>query len=295
MTCSGRAFNISYQNISLLSPSQFLLLEKLMKACDDYEPYYACELDDSIHMTAAFLDETMIGFAGLLINSDDNTCELTALVHPMYRKQGIFSELVKLEQEFAQRLSSTNSCNCTESTAYTIIGSIPATLVQSHFPYAQHIAFTEYMMKLTESSYEAFMSTDTANHQFPPSSSNEIDDTHMMNPITDFSDCEFCFSEDGCTYMMYANEDAEEPCAVINLAAESSFVNVYGVWVDVSLRGQGYGSALMDAFLEDYFCDDEYDLKPLVLNVRSTNTAAFKLYKKCGFTEASHISYWNLT
>ena len=125
--------------------------------------------------------------------------------------------------------------------------------------------------------------------------------SHNMN----FSLCEFCFSDDNTAYLMYKDEYADEPCALLNISTETTFSNIYGVWVDESLRSMGVGTVLMQAFLEDYFdgdylsvsdlCDNTADQEnafPLILNVRSTNTAACRLYKKCGFTEASHISYY---
>jgi ribosomal-protein-alanine N-acetyltransferase len=55
---------------------------------------------------------------------------------------------------------------------------------------------------------------------------------------------------------------------------------LYNIEVKPELRGQGHGYELMQRFLDK--CDGD-----VFLEVATRNTAAIKLYEKCGFTEIS--------
>jgi GNAT superfamily N-acetyltransferase len=126
-------------------------------------------------------------------------------------------------------------------------------------------AYSEYLMKHTGGSFEDNLS--------------EMSD-----------DYESCFSDDQSDFLLYHGDD-DEPCAVCSLDYNDSFTSLYGVYVDEDIRKKGIGTHLMRELLTCYF---EKNKKPLVLNVRSTNTAAVKLYQKCGFTIESKEDYFYL-
>lgn len=261
--------------LSILNNEELASLKLLMDMCDGYEPYYTKIADPSIIMFTASVNNKLVGFFSLLLTNEDDTAEVTALIHPDYRRMGLFSTLRSTASQWL--------ANSSDYSHFSMIGSVPHSLASSGFPYSKTPAFAEYMLKLTCNSYKLSSSSYDAS---PYANSG------MLPCGIDVSQCEFGFSQDETAYFMYADEAASEPCALLNLSAETTFSNIYGVWVDENLRGNGIGTLLMQAFLEDYFEDSS--ALPLVLNVRDTNTAAFKLYKKCGFTEVSHISYYTL-
>lgn len=139
----------------------------------------------------------------------------------------------------------------------TIIGSLPEALLNSNIK--GELSYSEYLLRL-----DSLPNLDTST----------------------INNSEFFFGESD--YLMYLDEE-EEPCAVLSLDFQDTFVNIYGVFVDEALRGKGFGYCLLTHFINDYF--EEYSL-PLVLNVSSNNTAALSLYKKCGFTEVSRIDFF---
>jgi peptide alpha-N-acetyltransferase len=63
------------------------------------------------------------------------------------------------------------------------------------------------------------------------------------------------------------------------------------VYVDEDIRGKGVGTWFINELIDGYF---KVNSKPLVLNVNSTNTAAVKLYQKCGFIIKSKVDYFYL-
>lgn len=287
---------IRFNTISALTQTQLNSLYILVKQCDNYEPFYSCEKCSSIIMFTAEHKGNIIAFLSLLINNEDSSAEITALVAPAYRMHGIFSRLFSMAKNFI--------ANSQSFSRFLLTGAVSDVLIASHFPFAKELIFTEYMMKLTKEQYHNQTGgPETITHNACTETISVL--VSSASHCIDFSLCEFCFSDDNTAYLMYENEYADEPCALLNISTETTFSNIYGVWVDENIRGIGVGTILMQAFLEDYFdgnflpASGLYDnptapkhILPLILNVRSTNTAACRLYKKCGFTEASHISYY---
>ena len=98
---------------------------------------------------------------------------------------------------------------------------------------------------------------------------------------------ETCFSDDEQDFLLYRGEE-DEPCAVCSLDYENGFTNLYGVYVDEDCRGQGIGTLLLAHLIPAYFKNHNL---PLILNVRSTNTAAMQLYRHCGFEITSSVEF----
>lgn len=232
----------------------FSEFEEFCDKCDCYEPF--CE-DDSmcdIIMFAAYVDSELAGFLSMLRIENSEPYELTALVLPEYRRRGIFSGLLAEAKKYISD---------------DVVCAVPKELLSSGF--VERHAYDEYLMK---HSVEKLL----CDEAFDISSDDTV-----------FSDMEYCFSDDLRVFMLYKNEDAKEPCALLNLDYQDSFTVIYGVFVDSDIRNKGIGTILMNDFMFEYYKENSL---PLVLNVRSTNASAVALYKKCGFSIESHISYY---
>jgi ribosomal protein S18 acetylase RimI-like enzyme len=225
---------------------------------------------------AAFSDSScsqLTGFLSFVITKDNAMpeAEITALVDPQYRRNGICHALISHAVSYLETYGITRrTCRLPENLSISSIN--------------KGYAHSEYLMQLDINHYH------TKPDAFSPSSF-EHKSSLGSQPF------EFYFSEDGCEYLMYTASDAtdgfsdsdEEPIAVCSLDYQISFTSLYGVYVDDDLRGKGLGTLLLTNLLADYF--EEYD-SPLILNVRSTNSAAVSLYKQCGFVVKNCISYY---
>ena len=98
---------------------------------------------------------------------------------------------------------------------------------------------------------------------------------------------EAAYADDEQEFLLYRGEE-DEPCAVCSLDYENGFTNLYGVYVDEDCRGQGIGTLLLAHLIPAYFKNHNL---PLILNVRSTNTAAMQLYRHCGFEITSSVEF----
>jgi ribosomal protein S18 acetylase RimI-like enzyme len=151
------------------------------------------------------------------------------------------------------------------------------------------------MMLTAENASMAAPALCTANGDILPDSAacSNIHSTITSSPAKDFNSCndnflyETCFSDDEQDFLLYRGEE-DEPCAVCSLDYENGFTNLYGVYVDEDCRGQGIGTLLLTHLIPAYFKNHNL---PLILNVRSTNTAAMQLYRHCGFEITSSVEF----
>ena len=244
---------MKYIEIDYLDDTLMTALDSLINKCDGYEPYY-CESPNDNFIQCAMVDENtdvMYGFTGLLINKETGYTEVSALVASEFRHMGHFRNMLSICCRRLKNLS---------ADSLPLIAPVSGAFTRSSL--CGGLYFEEYLYKLDKSDFDS-----SAIHTIEPAGAE--------------------YYLEGEDYLMYLPE-YEEPVALLYIDTQNTFVNIYGVFVDENLRGQGLGTCLMKHFLTDYF---NIGTLPLVLNVTSTNTPAVALYKKCGFTEASRMEY----
>ncbi len=244
-----------------LSAKQRRLLDRLRADCGGYEPFID---EDGFYplQYAAFEGAQMAGFLSVLEMPGES--ELTALVAPQFRRQGIFTQMLSA------------ACRAlSNEAAASLVCAVPPCFFQDgrtpSFSSAEP-AFCELMMRARR------------------------EDAPVCIPDGGSLKYHYGFSESGDAYFMHdESKDAADSCVppqgVCRLSFERSFTAVYGVEVSEGLRGRGIGTQFFRHFMADYFAAHS---APLVLNVRDTNIPALALYKKCGFAEASRISYYHI-
>ncbi len=267
-------------------------LDCLSSCCNDYEPFFNLGYEHFLY----YDNNRLVGFLSFIPDEAfENLCEITALVLPNYRKTGVFSALLNTAKKHFPN--------------FKFYGNIGKMLVNSSIN--KGFYFSEYFMSF---SYDDFLKIDWKNI-FDNYSKLYILDNKMYELVFDFSDDDKYylgyFDEVDSSSLNLDNDniyennivtldrliediDLDEPVCVCNLDYQTSFTNIYGVFTENLLRNKGLGSALIYNLIYDYFDNDDASNsnKPLFLNVSSTNTNAFKLYKKCGFKEQNRIDYY---
>lgn len=246
-----------------IAPADYMQLQKLCDMCGGYEPYIGQAGDHDIVQAAAYdaASGIMAGFVGILIN--EHEYEVTAVTHPDYRKQGIFSILFGILRK-----------NILEADKYAVFtAALPKYLINTSVNKGE--LCSELLMKL--SSVQVSMKSTTS--KMHTSSDDVPDDVY-----------EALFSDDNCNYLLYI-ADSDEPVAVCDLTYEASFTVISGVFVDLAQRNKGIGTLFMTKLISDYF--DNYS-NPLILHVNSGNKAALRLYERCGFEIVDKIDYYLL-
>lgn len=243
-----------------LTYSQTAQLHTLCKE-NAYEPF----LDfDTPYYLALDKQGTLLGFLSYIIQDflQQQEIEVTAIVVPCMRRQGIFHALFAAltADDFAGRNPQKPFvCITNRAQPFTAAAHIPL--------------FSDYFMQLDKMTWEKKFSSNAFS-------------------LPEVSDYEVCYTEKQDAFLLYASEEDAEPSAVCNLDYSATHTSLYGVFVDENKRGQGLGSLLFYELLCDYF--DNHTL-PLLLHVRSTNTSAVHLYRKCGFSIAKQLDFYELT
>lgn len=255
-------------NIRINEPftkNNHMQLKKICDMCDGYEPYTKQDDDCDIIQAAAYdpASGSMIGFVGILAN--EHEYEVTAVTHPDYRKQGIFSTLFSILRKIIL-----------ETDKYAVFtAALPKYLISTSIN--KNYLYSELLMKLS--------SKNDSNKE-----NAVMNTTHSSYNDTSDNIYEGIFSDDGNNYLLYIGDD-DEPVAVCDLTYETSFTVISGVFVDLAYRNKGIGTLFMTELISDYFIGYS---NPLILHVNSNNKAALRLYERCGFEIIDKIDYYLL-
>lgn len=84
--------------------------------------------------------------------------------------------------------------------------------------------------------------------------------------------------------------EPERPSGHISLSYDGALVNIYNVYVEPRLRGQGLGYSMMCSVLDRLATEN---MKNIVLQVSGSNKPALALYAKCGFEITDSVVFYS--
>lgn len=254
---------------------------QLRRSCNDYDACF--DENDSSYITyiAAYSDTALVGFIScitpdLSVTDSQQICfvEITAMIHPDYRHQKIFSSLLsKLHSMIKEQTNQFNKKNNTSVSVQFIC------TVNNKKAEKYHLALhsCEYLMILNDMDIFEQQNQNLISKNFNPFNK-------MKNKYSSY------FSTDKSCYMLFCC-NSSSPIAVCELTYMSSYTCISNVYVDCEQRGKKIGTLLMTQLIQDYF-NVEHKKQPLILHVSSTNPAALQLYKNCGFSVCEQVNYY---
>lgn len=89
-------------------------------------------------------------------------------------------------------------------------------------------------------------------------------------------------------------ESTDASIGELLLTVFGSSACISDVWIDKECRNKGAGTALVLYALKDYYNVPEYRDNSVMLHVTADNTAAVRLYEKCGFVQADCVTYYSI-
>ena len=220
-------------------------------------------------------DNKLIGYAGIC-DFGGEEIEVNGMVHPDYRRKGIFTRLFSLlKDEFNKRdnkamllLSDNNSVsgiefikNMTDDfshSEYDMNLDMDATQNESFDNLIFRKALIEDINKIKEANFEFF----------------------SVNDIEDISS--------GITYLL---ETDNIIIGKVRLEAIDNNGGIYGLEILPEYRGNGYGRELLILSIKKL---KESNVKIINLQVETDNKNALNLYKSCGFKENYTMDYYRL-
>lgn len=245
-----------------------------------------------------FDGQELIGYIGICSFGGLGTpFEVTGMVHPEYRRLGIFSTLNQLVlAECKRRNSSSILLLCDKKSDF---GKNFIEKIGSEYKYS------EYEMYLQENIPEPNEKL-LCGISFRKANNKDVYEIARQNTIY-FGDCALdddlgldTNSKDGILLpedeekrgmTIYLAELDKQIVGKVNLEMNSAIGGIYGLGILPEFRGNGFGRAVLLKAIEKL---KEAKIKTIMLQVAAENATALGLYQSCGFIETSTMDYFEL-
>ncbi len=223
--------------------------------------------------------EELVGFLGSY--GFGNKIEMTGMVHPDYRRQGIFSKLfiMAVEETKQQNIKTIllNAPNASQ-TAKKFLKNIPCTFSLSEYQMRWHQTnlyddpAVTIRRSISQDDLEAEIQLEVACFGFSEQEAREFN--KRMRELN---------SED-----MYIIEAEGKTAGKIRVSETNGEAWIYGFAVFPELQGKGIGRKALSKAVKK---ENEKGL-PVFLEVEAKNAHALKLYESCGFKSYHSQDYY---
>jgi ribosomal protein S18 acetylase RimI-like enzyme len=268
-------------------------LQRLASLCTDHDQIdlrinwdaLKSRTGDKINDFAYYRDDVLVGFLSLDgLGSDE--AEGTGMVHPGYRRQGVFRALVTAAQDECRN-------NGTPALILLFDHRSQAGIAFVDAIGAQH-DFSEHKMRLVDT-------------QTVPRIENRLD--FRKATIEDAQAIAEILVEDFHTdperlrqnivgniqseiYQYYLAALDRVPIGTLNIQNLDGDAYIYGFVVRPEQRGRGYGKEILARAIEDVVAERP---QPIYLEVETNNDPAFGLYRSFGFEVMVTYDYYRLS
>ena len=274
-----------------LTEEEITAIEQLINACNNYEGLHMRMSLDALRKrpgneTNDFLyyeDGILVGY---LFGESWGTKEIeaTGMVHPAYRRKGIFSALLTTAKEECQQRDAQKVILVCEQTAQSGLAFVHA--IGAQHEYSEHEmvlgTFREkrifhdglYMRQANMSDLDtiaSILATDSGN----VISVKQWVEQCLANPDTRF----YLATLDG------------NPLGCLRLDDMGDQIGIYAFEVRLGYRGLGYGRQMLEEAIRTIRAGTG---KRIMLDVETDNTNAIGLYLSCGFEIKTTYGYYGL-
>jgi len=280
----------------VLTPSDITAVEQLAQVCNAYEQLdmrtdwldVRPEFFGNIHDYLYYADGRLVGYLFLKRNGTAQK-EVTGIVHPDYRRRGIFSTLLAAAREECKQ---------------------------------QHVQTLFLVCEELSPSGQAFIAASGARHDFSEHKmalgtfheSNSFDD-RLAFQQADMSDLDalvtiivegwersqyevreavaFNLQEPSCSVYIarFGGDELScgEPIGCLRIYDFAHEIGIYGFVVRPAYRGRGYGRQMLEEAIRAIQSQSQ---KSIMLEVDTSNTSALNLYRSCGFEVTRTYGYY---
>ena len=276
-----------------LSQEELSEAKKLINCCQNYDgtyrdPYLSNMLNFDLNMPAFFLYYEKGELVGLLtVYADDQDVEVTILVHPDHRRQGIARALYR---SFEKETASYPIESVTFQTERVFLDRHPdfvsnwglvededteTWLGKDRRPYPLEklsnlevlLADSLYQEQISQLKFQAF----SEEHE-----SREIVDRYVAEALKD---------PESRLYILLKDGQVIGTCTV-DLSTNTNYF--YGLAISEFERGKGYGSYLAKSLVNQLIKQND---KEFQIAVEDSNVGAKRLYEKIGFVKQTQVVY----
>ncbi len=236
-----------------------------------------------------FSGAQLVGYIGIAAFGGASAFEVTGMVHPNYRRQGIFSKLFELALAECRRRNAGSVlllCDRRSTPGQKFLEKVGAVYSVSEFEMYLHDEFSEISKKQL---YDINFRKATNADAFEIARQNAI----YWGDRLEEENGNILLPEDeerrGMTIYLARKDD--QLIGKVHLQLANGLGGIYGLGVLPEHRGKGLGRAILLGAIEKLKAANATDI---MLQVAAENATALNLYKSCGFRETSVMDYFEL-
>lgn len=277
-----------YDDINLLQNICFEVDQTALKLELAYKLGKSEGSDPSLNNINEFMyydKDNLVGYMGIG-DFGGAALEVNGMVHPDYRRRGIFKRLFSLVSDEWNKRDTKNM----------LLLSDPNSISGREF-----IQYTGAQYKNSE--YEMFLKrngkTDSIMHNviLRKASNKDAEEIARQNAVyfdIEYKEEDITLPEEDerCGLTAYLAEIDGEMIGKVNVQLLDGVGGIYGLGVLPAYRGKGYGRAILTWAVEKL---KESNAKEIMLQVAVKNNNALNLYKSCGFEVTSTMDYYEIS
>jgi len=252
--------------------------------------------NDQINEFMCFDGDELIGYIGICsFGGRGAPLEITGMVHPNYRRTGVFSSLhERVQTEISRRKAATVLLLCDRKS-------------DAGRKFLQHIGATysssEIEMVLNDEIHQS-IDIPSMGIEFSKAKNLDAGEVARQNAIY-FENTSESAGEDAPLMETLLPEEEEKRGMTIYLAKKDGKIigkahlslsngigGIYGLGVLPEHRGKGFGRSILGKAVRMLL---EADADEIILQVATDNATALNLYISCGFRETSTMDYFKIS
>ena len=278
-----------------LSQEELSKAKKLINCCQAYDetyrdPYLSNMLNFDPNMPAFFLYYEKGELVGLLtVYADDQDVEVTILVHPAHRRQGIAHVLFT---SFEKETASFPIRSVTFQTERVFLDRHPDFvsnwgLVEDEYT-ETWLGKDRRPYPLTKlSNLEVLLADSSYQEQISQLKFQAFSEEHELREVVDRYVAEALKDPESRLYILLKDGQVIGTCTV-DLSTNTNYL--YGLVISEPERGKGYGSYFVKSLINQLI---EQNDKEFQIAVEDSNVGAKRLYEKIGFVKQTQVVYLN--
>lgn len=233
----------------------------------------------------AWVENYLIGFLSIYADNIEEA-ELSVIVHPTYRQQGIATALIEQAKEIIKTfriadISYISERRFIEKTNYL------------HRTYQIDWHETEYLMEAKEMVEQEYPEATIQVRKAVMTDARSIASFQAKAFESSFQEAmtyaEGSIGEDDHDIFVFLNQD-EDIIGSSSVNTTAEYYYLFGLAVDPNYQGQGFGTQGIYQMMKQLSAEDK---RPFRLSVEKENEHAKQLYQKNGFKVISEVVYLN--
>lgn len=266
-----------------LSGSRYDMVQSLCKICRNYEPLNltlclsSLERPDFTNNILNYSNGVLAGYLGIY-NPKPREFEITGLVNPEFRRQGIFSAMLSLAERECKRAGAEKIALIADRNADCAEFAMHENLTLDH---------SKIFMKCVKDGWKpnggAFLTFRKAVH-------NDLKELAFLDMLCFDLPLEKAMEkyECGLNSDVYIAQENGKPIGKAGITFEKESGRVHGLAIAPGSRGRGYGQEILEFALEKIFTAKN----SATCEIEESNKFAVSLANLCGLKEETYFDYY---